>query len=120
MGFQDDWLLRQVENIAHFVANVIFQKDTIQYEITDELSNTDILYHKLNRLIKEGKICEAEDLLFDNIEYTKKYIELATDFYQKLSRLNEEQLEKCNFSRDEVYEGFIEILKRLDVPFADF
>ena len=120
MGFQDDWLLRQVQMIAHFVAKVVFQKDTIEYEVTDELSNTDMFYDKLNKLIKEGKICEAEDMLFDNIEHTNRYIELAIDFYQKINQFSDEQLEMCNFSRDEVYEGLMEILKILDVPLADF
>ena len=54
MGFQDDWMLRQIEMIAHFVAKVVFQKDTVEYEVTDELSNTDLLHNKLDKLIKEG------------------------------------------------------------------
>lgn len=120
MGFQDDWMLRQIEMIAHFVAKVVFQKDTVQYEVTDELSNSDMLYDKLHRLVKEGKICEAENMLFDNIEYNSKYTELAVDFYQTINKFSDEQLELCNFSRDEVYEGFVDILKKLNVPLADF
>ncbi len=120
MGFQDDWMLRQIETIAQFVAKVVFQKNTIKYEVTDELNNTDILYEKINHLIKEGKICQAENILFENIEYNDKYIELAADFYQKINALNDKQLEAADFSRDEIYEGLVEIMAKLNVPLADF
>ncbi|MGN1457966.1 MAG: DUF6483 family protein [Acutalibacteraceae bacterium] len=120
MGFQDDWMLRQIEMIAHFVAKVVFQKDTVEYEVTDELSNTDLLHNKLDKLIKEGKICEAEDMLFDNIEYNDRYVELATDFYRRINAFNDKELENLNFSRDEVYEGFIDILEKLGVPVEQF
>lgn len=120
MGFQDDWMLRQIEMIAHFVAKVVFRKDTVEYEVTDEMSNTDLLHHKLDKLIKEGKICEAEDMLFDNIEYNDRYVELATDFYRRINAFNDKELESLNFSRDEVYDGFIDILEKLGVPVEQF
>ena len=124
MGFQDDWVMRQIEMMARFVANVVFGKKEgeVQYEIVGDINDTasltheDMIHMELMRLIKEGDLCTAEDMLFDNMVYSDKYIELATDFYQKLNALTDEQLEAGDFSRDEVYEGYLEIMSLLGVP----
>ena len=59
-------------------------------------------------------------LLFDNIVYSDKYIELASDFYQRLNLLSDEQLEAGGFSREEIYDGYIEIMALLGVPIDVF
>ena len=71
---------------------------------------------ELMKLIRQGEYCKAEDMLFDNLEYSDKYIELASDFYQRLNSLSDEQLELGGFSRDEIYDGYIEIMALLGVP----
>ena len=114
----------QIEMMARFVANVVFGKKEgeVQYEIvgnvndSNSLTHEDMLYLELMKRIKEGDIGTAEDMLFENMVYSDKYIELATDFYQKLNSLTDEQLEAGNFSRDEVYEGYLEIMTLLGVP----
>ncbi len=124
MGFQDDWMMRQIEMMTRFVANVVFGKkeSEVRYEIvgniddSDSLTGTDILHLELMKLIRQGEYCKAEDMLFDNLEYSDKYIELASDFYQRLNSLSDEQLELGGFSRDEIYDGYIEIMALLGVP----
>lgn len=122
MGFQDDWVLRQIEIIARYVANLIFHKNRITYtfETTDMLSEMDQLHLVLDRLVQENRVGEAEDLLFENIRMTDKYIELATDFYSRLNGMTDAELETANFSRDEVYDGYIDILTKLGVPVEQF
>ncbi len=122
MGFQDDWILRQIEIIARYVANLVFNKRVVRYEYesSEMLSETDRLHLTLDMLVREGKIGEAEDLLFENLQMTDKYIELATDFYQTLNRMTDRELEEAEFSRDEVYDGYIDILTRLGVPVEQF
>ncbi len=124
MGFQDDWMMRQIEMMTKFIANVVFGRSTknIHYEIMGDISDsstlspTDEIYLKLSRLIREGRYGEAEDLLFENAVYSEKYIELAVDFYTKLNSFSDEQLESGGFSRDEVYDGYVEIMSLLGVP----
>ena len=122
MGFQDDWVLRQIEIIARYVANLIFHKNRITYtfETTDMLSEMDQLHLVLDRLVQENRVGEAEDLLFENIRMTDKYIELATDFYSRLNGMTDAELETGDFSRDEVYDGYIDILTKLGVPVEQF
>lgn len=124
MGFQDDWMMRQIEMMTRFIANVVFKKneEDINYEIigniedTDSLTSTDKTYLQLCALVNDGEIGQAEDLLFDNMEYSDKYIELASDFYRRLNRMSDEELEAGGFSRDEVYDGYVEIMSLLGVP----
>ena len=122
MGFQDDWILRQIEIIARYVANLIFHKNSVSYtfESSEMLSEMDQLHLILGHFIQEGRIGEAEDLLFENMQMTDKYIELATDFYSRLNGLTDAELAAADFSRDEVYDGYVDILTKLGVPVEQF
>jgi hypothetical protein len=114
MFYENDWVMRQINMLVQFAARVIFHKDTVEYDIKDEtnLTGTDDLYLQIQKLLREGKICEAEDLLFENRSDTEAYLTLALDFYQKLSKMSDEELEQHNFSRQEIYDGLKEILFR--------
>ena len=119
MLFERDWFMRQIEMFVQFVARLIFDRDTIQYEIQDpaHLTQTDLLYERLTALVAEGKVCEAEDLLFAHLnDHDMAHLALAVDFYQTLNRLNDNVLEACNFSREEIYDGLKEILDRFGIP----
>ncbi len=127
MGMQDDWMMRQIEMMTKFVAKVVFGKDgnEVHYELSstengEKLSSSDETFLTLCRLIKEGSICEAEDVLYENMEYSDRYIELATDFYRKLNDMTDEQLEAGDFSRDEICEGYVDIMAKLGVPIDVF
>ena len=122
MGFQDDWIMRQVEIITRYVVKLVFGRDDTKYtmEMTDGISLTDEIHLEIEKLLKEGRICDAEDFLFDNIQFTDKYVELAVDFYKKLNVMTDEELESHDFSRDEVLEGYIDILTRLGIPVEQF
>ena len=125
MFFENDWIMRQINTLVQFAARVVFKKDAVSYEIEDEdrLTDTDRLYLRLRELLKEGKICEAEDLLFDSRTDTDAYLALALDFYQRLSKLSDEELEQRNFSRQEIYDGIKETVMRHggipELPFSE-
>jgi hypothetical protein len=75
-----------------------------------------LLYGTIHRLISENKICEAENLLFEKLDTgDRNYLTLALDFYQTINRLSDEELEKQNFSRNEIQEGLQQILKKFQV-----
>ncbi len=122
MGFQDDWIMRQVDIITRYVVKLVFGRNDTEYTVqaSDMLSEEDLLHTELDKLLKEGKICEAEDILFENIRFTDRYLELAVDFYKKLNRMSDSELEENNFSRDEVLDGYIDILTRLGIPVEQF
>ena len=113
--FQNDYFMRQIEMLGRFLAKLIFNKATTVYEvIIDEEGNitpAGLLYLELNTMIKEGRINEAENLLFDRIEatYDNEYLEIAIDFYSQVNNLTDEFLEEHDFSREEAMEGLTKV-----------
>lgn len=113
--------MRQIESMVEFVSKVLFQKEKIEYSLIDKnnLSETDMIFCRLSELLKCGKLCEAENFLFSSHRIDRpEHLKLAIDFYQRLNQLSDEQLMDGNFSREEIREGFDEILKlnRIDIP----
>jgi hypothetical protein len=64
-----------------------------------------------SKYINDGKINEAENLIFEHINGCRSAInfEIALSFYRKLSQWSDEQLSKVNFSREEIIEGLTEV-----------
>ena len=111
---KQDYMMRMVDDLVRLLAKLLFNKDAITYELPSEenYTQTDYLYEQLLCLIGKGKINEAENLLFENINLNnKKYTELALVFYIRLNNLDDELLEKANFPREEIEQGVKEIAK---------
>ena len=90
---KQDYLLRQVESLAMSLSKLFFNKDMVQYKLEekDNLSDTDILYSKLGKLVSEGKINEAENLLFDEIDKSNiEYLRVGEEIEQGLHDLSSE------------------------------
>ncbi|MCC5418482.1 DUF6483 family protein [Clostridium botulinum] len=83
--------------------------DTENYNMT--ISEGDLLEVMIKRYISEGKINEAENILFEVIEFrkTKKNLETALFFYKELSKWHEARLLKCNFSKLEIEQGLKDV-----------
>lgn len=117
--YEHDYIMRLVRDLVRFIARNFLGKEEVKYEIIDEenFSKTDLLHRQLLFLIREGKINEAENLLFEELD-TKdtKHLELAIDFYNRLNEMDDEFLESNNFSRQEVEEGLKAIAKEFGIP----
>ncbi len=74
---------------------------------TGSITEENFLLYRLKRLIREGKINEGENLLFMEIEDfpTIGNLKVALSFYDILKKIDDEILEKSNFSRDEIEDG---------------
>jgi len=117
MYFQKDYLMRQIEDMVRFIAKVLFGKDLFKYEITDQvnLSQTDLLYANIMALVSQKKICEAEDLLYESIEKgNTDHARIALGFYETINGLSNDELESCNFSREEIKDGLKQITAIMD------
>ena len=110
----NDYLMQQMEIASRCLAHH-FQLGQVVHEITDPYQNEEAneLNKKLMDLLADGKINDAEDLLFEaacnDEDVDKEYQRVALDFYLKLGLYNDEYLELCNFSRNEVSDGWSEI-----------
>ena len=114
----EDYLMRQIEIIGRTLAKLIFNKESPEYIILDYqlLTQTDMIYNELLGLIDEGKINEAENLLFDKIDEeleenpdSKHCLEIAIDFYSRLNELSSNVLDEYGFEREEIEEGLREV-----------
>ena len=115
--FENDYILKQIEMSTKFLAKLIFGKESPEYKLLyDEIANEkpiDLLCLTLRRMIDEGEINEAENLLYENIEREPRaeYLEIAIDFYDRLSKLSADRLDECDFSRAEIFEGLENVKK---------
>jgi len=120
MIYQQDWIIKQIENMVQMIAKIIFKKDVVTYTVTYNEVNTgkDLLYTELLELLSSLKINQAENLLFNNIKPSDwDYLKIAMDFYTKLNKLSDEELAEADFSREEIKNGLEEILKMFGVLF---
>ena len=64
----------------------------------------------IRRLLAENNLNEAENLLFEMLDATDyDYLLIALFLYSKINEMNDDDLEKADFSRDEIEAGLTEI-----------
>ena len=106
--YQQDWFMRQVQVLGQMVAKLLLKKDSPGYEILDEehLTDTDLLYLQLNRLLDEREYAEAEALLQKQLRADdRNHLSIALLFYNSLNQLSDRELEEHEFSREQVEDG---------------
>lgn len=123
--FQNDYLMRQIQMMVQFIARMILKRNAEVFKAaTDEYGNISPdgeLYLDLMSKIKQGKINEAENILFDAIEQNpnNSMLEIALDFYRTLGEMPDDFLEENNFSKDEVCQGLNDIMKIYHIDILD-
>lgn len=108
MIHKNDFVMRQIRDMVRMLAKIVLGRDTIEYEDNENMKFSEMshIYTDLIRMVDEGKINEAENLLFDEINKDEnKSFEMALRFYDYLNSLSDVYLEENNYSREEVKEG---------------
>ena len=108
MIHKNDFVMRQIRDMVRILAKIVLGRDTIEYEDNEDMkfSAMSHIYTDLIRMVDEGKINEAENFLFDEINKDEnKSFEMALRFYDYLNSLSDVYLEENNYSREEVKEG---------------
>lgn len=113
--------MRQIEMMVSFIARIFFKKDIYDDNTKEDFifSQSDPLFIKIKELLLNHKICEAEDLLFESVDSeNSEHLKIALYFYRELNLLSDEELEKYNFSREEISDGLKDIVKLfgVDIP----
>lgn len=112
--YHEDWLIRQIRFFFEAIARVLFNKEKVSYVIEnpEDMNQSDALHARLLELIGEGRLNEAENLLFEGISsHIPDGLLLAADFYQRLNGMSDEALESCGFSRQEIQDGMKDALR---------
>ncbi|MDD4780843.1 MAG: DUF6483 family protein [Tissierellia bacterium] len=116
--YHQDWVMRQIELMVGFIVKIIFKKDNMEFNIYDESNSTKIhiLYERLISLINQNKFDEAENILFEKANINDSvYLKIAIDFYNKINKLSDEDLQKGNFTREEIKLGIEDILRLYNI-----
>lgn len=118
MALKDDYIMRMIRDLTRVLARLILGKDEVTYELPDcgEFTAVDNLYQKLIIMADGGQICQAEDLLLEELrDRSSEYFEMAASFYLYLNEFDDEFLESHEFSRDEISEGIERLGKEFGV-----
>lgn len=108
MIHKNDFVMRQIQDMVRMLAKIVLGRDTIEYEKKEDIKFSEMsqIYTDLIHMVDNGKINEAENLLFDEIKKDEnKCFETALYFYDYLNMFSDSFLEEHNYSREEVKEG---------------
>lgn len=122
MAVEQDYILRQIKSVIKVIAKLLFNKEDVNYELPQngKFSELDNLYVKLNELLTQNKINEAEDLLFKNIDPTNlNCLQIILWFYEVLAQKNDDELKNNNFSKEEVFQGFYDAVAFYNIKKID-
>lgn len=118
MGQESDWLMRQINDLASGLGYIISRgKGGSESEIIFPQKEEEKLPHKneLQKLIDDHQYSQAAERLLQ-LRYAMEeedFLRLGVWFYQKLNRLDNQELTKGNFSRQEIVSGLAK-LKDMD------
>lgn len=114
--YEDEYIIRLIKSGVKTAVALFAGKDAVKNDIDIQnynvtLSEDELLEYIIKKYISEGKINEAENILFEVIETrkTEKNLETAVLFYEKLSKWDEARLLKCNFSKLEIEQGLKDV-----------
>jgi len=115
MDIEQDYIMRMIKEFANVLGRLLFNKKTPMYEldVTNRYHAGDDLYARLCRMADEGKINEAENVLYQEmVPGDMDYLEMALAFYAYLNCFSDEVLIRSCYSRDEIKEGIEDFLDR--------
>ena len=117
MDFKDekDYIMRMIKEMVRVLFSLAFGKKYVSIELEKE-NKYEVSGKSLKGfldMIDLGQINEAENILLDSIDYTNKdEVMAAALFYQYLSEKDSEFLEDNNYTKEEVFSGFKQLLMR--------
>lgn len=123
MFMQQDWLMRQIEMMTYAIAKLFFGKDGREVNLKEELmqEKSAELRQKLTSLLNEGRLGEAEDILFFQLSETgQSMLAVAVDFYQQANALSDDELDAQGFTRQELWEGLGEAVQQCGLYIPGF
>ncbi|ERI91552.1 hypothetical protein HMPREF1982_03061 [Clostridiales bacterium oral taxon 876 str. F0540] len=117
--FENDYIMKLIKSALNGIVSFIRKKSGIEDSIDEESGNViiaedQLLEMMIKRYVSDGEINKAENALFEAMQNRKspRLLELALYFYDEISKLSEEKLSNCNFSKMEILQGLNEV-KRL-------
>ena len=116
---KQDFLTEDVKELSILIFSSIFGiKEEDVDDFVKNYHSDKYDYERLKKLLDENKINEAEDILFNNVvETDRDYFEMAVVFFYVLNQKEPEELEKCNYSKNEILEGLNDMAKLFNLDY---
>ena len=109
---EKDYIMRVIKEIARVLFSLMLGKQYKSVELLEEnkYEVSGKALEEFEKMVDEGLINEAENILLESIDYTKKEEVLtAILFYQYIGEKDDDFLEAHNYSKEESLDG----IKRL-------
>lgn len=115
---ENDYFMRLIKSGTELLVTIFSGKNVMDSLVNEQsnktsISESNLLEIMINKYISEGKIDEAENLLFERINECKSAsnYDVAISFYKKINTWSEEKLAECNFSKTEIIDGLKDVGK---------
>ena len=110
MDFNDekDYIMRIIKEMARVLFSLMLGKQYKSVELPKEnkYEVAGKALEEIEKMVDEGFINEAENILLENIDYTSKEEVLAAIlFYQYIGEKDSDFLAEHNYSKEEVLDG---------------
>lgn len=118
MEFEQDYIMRMIKSIVSFFIKLITGKSDTVYELPSDGLYTpcDDIFARILSLADGGKINEAENLLYANVEPdSKDYLLMGLTFYSHINEYTDNFLSDHNYSRQEIQDGSIAFTKEFTI-----
>lgn len=114
---KQDYLLRMINQLIEGMLRCLFKiKKDDNEEVIYKNSEDEEKYKKLINLVDCGKINEAENKLFKEINYKNiDYFKVALMFYSYINEKDDDFLLVNNYSRKEIAQGIEDLCKKYNV-----
>ena len=114
INYQEDWLMRQIEAMVSAIISFLLHKSTKSENIEAKINFSDTIDPDKRDVViaflQKGKICEAENWLYENIDKNDTaWLKAAVYFYNEINKLSDEYLTAHDFSREEIEDGLSEV-----------
>lgn len=122
MNFEKDYFMRMIQDIVRFLVQLITGKPQFQYEIEDTEHPTvcDDIYSRIIALADAGRINEAENVLYQNLDVDdRNFLLMGLSFYTHINDYTDDFLADHNYSREEIKDGIVQLAKEFGVDGLD-
>lgn len=116
--FEKDYIQRVIKSIGQMAIAIGIGKRAVDSIIDEEketvtISEDELLEIMIGKCLSDGKINEAENMIFEAIRSRKsaKDLEIALSFYEEINKWDKDKLTKNNFSKQEIVEGLEDVKK---------
>lgn len=111
---REDYIMRIIHEAVRTLLKLLFG---IEEEKEEEIIFSDAVtgekYTELCRLAGQGRINEAENQLWEQLDGREpEDFKMAILFYEYLNHLTDEELEQADYSREEISQGLLAAAKQ--------